>query len=108
MTDWTQLFASIGAPLTFGGVAGVIVGYTAKKLTKLLALALGLLFIIVQVLAYKGLITINWGTVQTSAKDVWTDARGVTLADQAWEVLTANLPFGGGFVAGFFVGFKLG
>lgn len=107
--DLSQL---LGAPalasLGFGGAAGLVVGYTAKKVTKLIALMLGLAFILVQVLAYKGLITVNWGAVQSTAEGVWTDPHGLTLADHAWEILTANLPFGGGFVAGFALGFKLG
>jgi len=106
--DVNQLFATLGVPLTFGAVAGVVVGYTAKKLTKLLALALGAVFILVQLLAYKGLITINWGAVQTTAEGAWTNPHGVTLAEQTWDVVTANLPFAGAFGTGFFVGFKLG
>ncbi len=94
--------------LGFGGVAGVTVGYTAKKLTKLAAILLGVLFIIVQLLAYFGFITVNWGTVEETAQHVWRGPEGATLAEHAWQVLTANLPFAGGFAAGFTIGFKLG
>jgi uncharacterized membrane protein (Fun14 family) len=106
--DVTQLFGPWAASLGFGGVAGVVVGYTAKKVTKLIALALGAAFILVQVLAYKGLITVNWPAVQSTAEGVWSDPQGHTLAEHAWEIVRANLPFGGGFVAGFAIGFKLG
>jgi uncharacterized membrane protein (Fun14 family) len=106
--DVSQLLGAPAASLGFGGAAGLVVGYTAKKLTKLVALALGVTFILVQVLTYKGLITVNWGAVQSTAETVWTDPHGVTLADRVWEILVANLPFGGGFVTGFLIGFKLG
>ena len=106
--DLSQLFGSSLASLGFGGVAGAVVGYTAKKVTKLVALVLGLAFILVQVLVYQGLVSVNWGAVQTTAEGVWTDPQGVTLAEHAWAILTANLPFGGGFVTGFVLGFKLG
>jgi len=106
--ELSELFGPVMAQLSFGGAAGLVVGYTAKKVTKLVALALGAAFILVQVLAYSGLITVNWGAVQTTAQGVWTDPTGMTLVDRAWNVLTANLPFGGGFVAGFALGFKLG
>jgi uncharacterized membrane protein (Fun14 family) len=96
------------AQLGFGGMAGAVVGYAAKKIAKLTAILLGLLFILLQVLAYNGYISINWGAVQDSAHEVWADPSGVTLADRAWAMLTANLPFGGAFVAGFLLGFKLG
>jgi uncharacterized membrane protein (Fun14 family) len=88
-----------GAPLTslgFGGAAGLVVGYTAKKVTKVVAVTLGLVFILLQVLVYKELISVNWSAVQHTAEQVWTDPHGVTLADRLWAILTANLPFGGG------------
>jgi len=106
--DWENLFGGMAAPVTFGGVAGLVVGYTAKKLTKLVALLLGILFIFTQVLAYEGFITINWMAVQHSAETVWRDPHGMTLADHLWDIVTANLPFGGAFAAGFAIGFKLG
>jgi len=101
----------LGAPLAslgFGGVAGLAVGYAAKKVTKVVAVTLGLVFILLQILVYNELISVNWGAVQHTAEQVWTDPHGVTLADRLWGILTANLPFGGGFVTGFALGFKLG
>jgi len=96
------------AGLGFGGVAGALVGYSAKKLTKLVAVGLGIIFILMQVLVHEGFITVNWMAVQTTAHGVWSDPQGTTLADRAWNILVANLPFGGGFIAGFAVGFKFG
>jgi uncharacterized membrane protein (Fun14 family) len=106
--DLSQLLGGNIASLGFGGMAGLVVGYTAKKVTKLVAIGLGLAFILVQVLAYNGFITVNWMAVQSTAETVWVDPHGVTLADRAWTILSANLPFGGGFLAGFLLGFKLG
>jgi len=42
--------------------------------------------------------TVNWTAVQSTAEGVWTDPAGQTLAQRLWEIVTANLPFGGGFV----------
>jgi uncharacterized membrane protein (Fun14 family) len=103
-----DLFAGPWAALGFGGVAGAVVGYTAKKLTKLVAIMLGVLFILVQVLVYVGFIEVHWDAVQQTAQKAWQDPNGVTLADRAWSVVRGNLPFGGSFVAGFALGFKLG
>jgi uncharacterized membrane protein (Fun14 family) len=96
------------AQLGFGGMAGVCVGYTAKKIAKLAALLLGLLFLLVQLLASYGYISIDWNAVERSAHEVWIDPSGVTLTDRLWAMLTHNLPFGGAFIAGFALGFKLG
>jgi len=108
MDDLGALLSGPAAALGFGGVAGAIVGYTAKKLTKLVALVLGLIFIAIQALVYLKFVTVDWTAVQHTAEHVWKDTQGVTLADRAWDVISANLPFGGGFVAGFALGFKLG
>jgi len=106
--DLGTVLSGPAGELGFGGVAGAIVGYTAKKITKLAALVLGLIFIVVQTLVYLQYVSVDWNAVQQSAERVWKDTQGVTLADRAWEILSANLPFGGGFVAGFALGFKLG
>lgn len=106
--DLSATLSAIGAELGFGGVAGALVGYTAKKVTKLVAILLGLVFIVIQGLVYLQFISVDWHAVQHTAEQVWSDGQGVTLADRAWQVLTANLPFGAAFVAGFAVGFKLG
>ena len=106
--DATVMLKGLAPELGFGGVAGAVVGYTSKKVTKLVALALGLVFIVIQVLVYLKFVSVDWGAVQTGAEHVWADAAGVTLADRAWEVISANLPFGAAFAAGFALGFKLG
>ena len=108
MNPPADLFSGALGELGFGGAAGLVVGYAAKKLTKLVAIGLGLLFITVQVLAHQGWITVNWTAVQSTAEGVWTDPAGQTLAHRLWDIITANLPFGGGFVTGFALGFKLG
>lgn len=102
------MLGGVGPELGFGGVAGAVVGYTAKKLTKLVALALGLVFIVIQVLIYFHFIAVDWQAIEHSAHEVWSDAHGVTLADRAWQVVSANLPFGGAFAVGFGIGFKVG
>ncbi|MBI3783904.1 MAG: FUN14 domain-containing protein [Deltaproteobacteria bacterium] len=107
--DVSQLFGNLPVTqLGFGGMAGLVVGYTAKKIAKVAAILLGVLFLLIQILAYNGLITVNWGAVEHTATGVWSDGSGVTLADRAWAVISGNLPFGGAFVTGFLLGFKLG
>jgi uncharacterized membrane protein (Fun14 family) len=96
------------AGLGFGGFAGAVVGYAAKKLTKLVALLLGALFILIQVLAYNGFLHVDWVALQSSAEHAMRSEEGRTVLQRAWDILSANLPWGGGFVAGFVIGFKLG
>ena len=108
MSDLGSVLSGPAAALGFGGVAGAVVGYTAKKITKLVAIILGVVFIVVQLLVYLGYVSVNWQAVESGAQSVWTSPDGTTLADKAWSVLRTQLPFGGGFVAGFALGFKMG
>jgi len=108
MNELGSLLSGPVGELGFGGVAGAIVGYTAKKITKLIALVLGLIFLVIQGLVYLKVVSVDWNAVQHTAEHVWKDPHGVTLAQRAWQIVSANLPFGGGFVAGFALGFKFG
>ena len=94
--------------LGFGGLVGFVVGFTAKKISKVAAFALGSLVILAAVLQSLGWITINWGAVEQSTKPLLQDPSGLSIADRAWAVLVANIPFGGGFAGGFALGFKVG
>jgi len=52
--------ANLIEQLGVGGVAGFIVGYTAKKLANFAAVIIALFFVALQLLAYKGLIQVHW------------------------------------------------
>lgn len=102
----TEFFPPV--QLGFGGLAGFVAGYAAKKLARITAILLGLALFALQILAHEGWITIHWDVVQHSAQQLWHGSGGPTLTDRLWGILTGNLPFGAAFAAGFAVGFKLG
>jgi uncharacterized membrane protein (Fun14 family) len=105
--DWPT-FVPYAEQIGFGMVAGFAVGYALKKLGKLAAIALGLVFILIQTLAYQGFLTVNWGEVQARVDPLFERD---SLAS-AWEgllgVLTYNLAFAGAFVPGLVIGFRRG
>ena len=94
--------------LGLGLVAGFVAGYAFKKLGKLVAVAVGALFIVLQVLAFQGFVTIHWGEVQARV-DPLLQAESL---NAAWSglltILTYNLTFAGGFVPAFIVGMRRG
>jgi uncharacterized membrane protein (Fun14 family) len=104
VNGWWPVISQIGV----GGIAGFAVGYALKKVGKLLAVAVGLLFVVVQLLAYQGFLTVNWGEVEARVDPLLrTDSLG-----SAWEslvaILTHNLVFAGAFVPGLLVGLRRG
>ena len=105
--EWSAL-APYAEQLGFGLVAGFAVGYALKKVGKLLAVVLGLLFVAVQVLASQGFLTVHWGEVQARV-DPWFETESL---EGAWRslvrVLTYNVTFAGAFVPGLVVGLRRG
>lgn len=92
------------ATLGGGGIAGWCVGFTLKKVAKIVAIFLGITFITLQYLAYKHIITVDWNKVQNAV-----DKQHLEQSAQGFmSVLTYNLPFAGSFVVGFLLGFKKG
>lgn len=105
--DWGAL-APYAEQAGFGLVAGFAVGYALKKVGKLLAVVVGLLFVVVQLLASQGFLTVHWGEVQARV-DPWFEAESL---DSAWSslvrILTYNVTFAGAFVPGLVVGLRRG
>jgi uncharacterized membrane protein (Fun14 family) len=94
--------------LTFGAVAGFVVGYSLKKVGKVVAIAIGIVFVIIQVLAYLGFITVNWVEVQ-GRFDPLLEPRSL---NRAWKalvgLLTYNITFAAAFVPALIIGLKRG
>lgn len=97
------LFTVLGA-LGIGGVLGYGAASFLKMASKAVAILIGFLFIVMQLLAYYGIIEWNWGAVQELMPSASTAAKsGFTLL---WKILVYNLPFTGGFAAGFWYGWR--
>ena len=94
--------------LTFGGLAGFASGYALKKVGKLLAIALGLLFVSIQLLAYAGYLTVDWLRIQESVNPLLESEQ----LNQGWQalvaVLTNNFPFAAAFIPGLILGLRRG
>ncbi|MFQ6085719.1 MAG: FUN14 domain-containing protein [Candidatus Bathyarchaeia archaeon] len=88
--------------LGIGGIGGYVVGYAAKQIAKIIAVLLGLAFVGLQYLAYKGIIDIRYDRLIQQVKEL------VGIQSTLSTFLFSNLPFTGGFVAGFALGFKAG
>ncbi|WP_425557424.1 FUN14 domain-containing protein [Deinococcus aluminii] len=91
--------------LSVGALLGFATGLALKKVGRVALIALGLLFIAVQLLASFDLLTVNWPRVQALA-DPWLRQGGELGGAWLARVLTANLPFAGAFTAGLLVGLR--
>ncbi|RMF88136.1 MAG: hypothetical protein D6736_11235 [Nitrospinota bacterium] len=103
---YQQLLPETGLQIGFGFLTGFVAGYAGKKLIKLLAILLGLLFLTLQVLAAGGFITVNWSYIQQTSESLYSE---VERSRQLWwQILTDQLPFVAPFGVGFWVGFRKG
>jgi uncharacterized membrane protein (Fun14 family) len=97
----TPLLTQLGV----GGVAGLCVGYALKKIGKLFAILLGLAFLGLELLAYKGIININYTALEEWATELIGQ---VGVAEGILTVIIGNLPFAASFLVGFAIGLKMG
>jgi len=84
----SDILPSVVYQLGLGGIGGFIVGYSIKKISKLIVVLIGIFVVALLYLGTRGIISINY--------------------DELWDALISLLPFMGSFLAGFVLGFKLG
>lgn len=101
MTSLSVILSTLGV----GGLLGYFTGTAVKTMSRLLGCLLGVLFILMQLLAYYGFAEWHWDVISE-----WIMGPAATAADTAttklWTILTYNLPFSGGFATGFYIGLR--
>jgi len=97
----TPLLTQLGV----GGVAGLCTGYALKKIGKLVAVLVGIAFLGLELLAYKGIISINYSALQEWAAGLIGQ---VGEAEGILTLIIGNLPFASSFLVGLALGLKIG
>ncbi len=105
MISLSNLLTPLVGELGIGGVGGFLVGFAIKKAAKIMALIIGLFFLSLQYLAYKNIITIDYGALQLYANQIL----GQTAGAQTWLTdFIVHAPFGAAFVGGLYIGLQKG
>jgi uncharacterized membrane protein (Fun14 family) len=97
----TPLLTQLGV----GGIAGLCVGYALKKIGKLVAILLGIAFLGLEILAWKGIISINYDALAAWANEGFSQ---VGVAEGILTTIIGNLPFAASFLVGFAICLKIG
>lgn len=101
----SNILTPLVSELGVGGVGGFVVGYSLKKIAKIMAIALGLIFVALQYLAYKGLIIIDY----TAMREWALELMGQSAEFQSIVTdFIAHIPFGASFAVGLYLGMKKG
>jgi uncharacterized membrane protein (Fun14 family) len=100
------LLPYLGTGIGFGLVTGWAVGFVTKKVAKIAAFFLGVLFIAVQVLVVNKLLVVNWH----GFTDVFIQVTKPFTSNPShwWSLLLVSFPYAGAFAVGFAFGFKKG
>jgi uncharacterized membrane protein (Fun14 family) len=94
----------VAGTLGIGGLLGWAAATFLKTTTKIIGCAVGLVFILMQVLAYYGIAEWHWDLIAKAMGPAAAVAKHG--AGALWKILTYNLPFTGGFAAGFWFGWR--
>ncbi|MFW5867777.1 MAG: FUN14 domain-containing protein [Armatimonadota bacterium] len=101
MTSLSVILSTLGV----GGIFGWFTGIAVKTVSRLVGCLLGLVFILMQILAYYGLAEWHWEAISEFVLGPAAVAAD-TAAAKLWTILTYNLPFSGGFATGFYLGLR--
>ena len=96
------------AQLALGGILGFCAGFAIKKIGKVVAILIGVLFVLLQVLAYYEVVVINWAPIAGWWDVVRAQQTVQDFSSVVRSVLFANVPAVVGAVPGFILGLKRG
>jgi uncharacterized membrane protein (Fun14 family) len=100
--DPTQLGLEFGS----GAAIGALMGFTAKKVAKLVAVLVGAELALFKFLETKGLLVVRWDKLSAGLLSAPEDLPEDTTR---WiEPVLSSLSIGGGFAGGFYLGFRRG
>jgi len=101
----SEILTPIAYQLGMGGIGGFLAGYAIKKVAKIIAVILGLLFLFLIYLGSTGIISVNYNKLTEAI------SKALPVIEQAPGLLTpiiSHLPFAGSFMIGFILGLKKG
>lgn len=101
MIPLTTVLSTLGV----GGLFGYGAGVAVRSVTRIVGCMIGVLFILMQMLAYYGFAEWHWGHIAEFVTGPGASAAG-SLGAALWKILTYNLPFTGGFAAGFWLAMR--
>jgi len=104
-------FQQIGLELGTGAVIGGLIGFTAKKVAKVIAVLVGLQLALFKFLESREILSVDWSRLSAGLVNASETAGGAATANQPPGLITSFLsviPVSAGFTGGFLLGFRRG
>jgi uncharacterized membrane protein (Fun14 family) len=100
-----ELLPPVLYQLGVGALGGFVIGFAVKKAMKLLIVLAGFFLLILIYLGFSGVITVNFDKLADAVRELF----GLGQEASSWLIpIISSLPLTGGFLTGFFLGFKVG
>ena len=84
--------------MSVGAVGGFLIGYTIKKVVKILMIVFGFCFVAVSCLGFSGVMNVDYAKLASAASELLTQASGFL------STVLGGLPFASTFSAGLAIG----
>lgn len=91
--------------LSLGAVLGFATGVAVRFIGRVVLVVVGLLFIAVQLLAWQGIVTVDWLKLQ-ALTEPWFRQGSEGALPWLSRMLTSHLPFAGAYTAGLLLGLR--
>ena len=101
--DIETFLSSIGGELTTSGQIGFAAGYTLKKIAKIIVIGLGLFTLVLEFLSLKGIVEVNYDTLNTVTLNFLESLNGFQTILQGEYIILGTT-----FVAGLGLGLQKG
>jgi uncharacterized membrane protein (Fun14 family) len=98
----------LGLEFGTGGVIGLLIGFAAKKIAKIIAIIVGLELALFKFLESKGILVVNWDQIGAGFLGAGETATETGLMNDWIQPILSTLSVGAGFTGGFMIGFKKG
>ncbi len=105
MLELSNILTPIAGEIGIGGIGGFLTGWALKKVAKIVAVIIGLAFLGLQYLAYRGIISIDYTALQTWVRDLLGQTSGIQTLISDFIV---HAPFGAAFIGGLYLGIHRG
>jgi len=105
MLELSNILTPLAGEIGVGGIGGFLTGWAMKKAAKMVAVIIGMAFLGLQYLAYKNIIAIDYGALQTWASELVGQAGS---AQNRLVDFIAHAPFGAAAIGGFYLGLQRG
>lgn len=97
---------TLGLEVGSGGIIGFIIGFSFKKVAKVIAVLVGLELALLKFLESRGILTVDWQRLTGGMIDA-SQTAATTAQPPSWAVsIISTLSVGAAFTGGFLLGFK--